>query len=781
MFSIESLIMKLIIVESPTKAKTLGRFLGKEYLVEATMGHIKDLPKSKLGVDVEKDFKPDYLIVERQTKTIKTLLSEAKKAKAIYLATDPDREGEAISAHVAEMLDENKIKKDTKRIVFHEVTKEAVERAISEPRKVDNNLVNAQAARRVLDRIVGYELSPLLWEKLRYGLSAGRVQSPALRILMEQERLIRAFVPETYFVITGIFKAKNIKFPLVCEKEPKEEKEADRIVSEAKKGTWNIISVKEKIVSRNPYPPFITSTLQRTASTRLGFSPSRTMRAAQKLYEKGHITYMRTDSTNMSIQAQNTILSLVIKEYGDKYAQKRFFKTKSKNAQEAHECIRPTNFSTKSILSGDEASLYKLIWTRTVASQMASARVGNTKISANITEGKIPNFSTTGTRIIFDGWLRIDTASRKEDVQVPALADAEAIGLTSIKKEQKETQPPNRYTEAGLIKELEARGIGRPSTYASIMRTLEDRGYTTKQGQTLFPTDTGDVVSTFLEKHFATYISDTFTAEMEGKLDEIARGEREYTPMLTGFYKPFHRDLLANKDIPKLTNLGAADKKYKCPICKKGMIVKLGKSGKFLSCKDFPKCKGALSMEGAQLGGAKFIGKDPATGQSINLLDGRFGPYLQLGEKTDDNPTPRRAALPKDIALADLTLAKALHFLSLPRNLGAHPKTSEMVFANIGRFGPYVGAGKEFRSIRGKDSPYDITLKRALEILNKPKSLPKGTTLVKVLGKHPKTEKEIRLLKSKSGLFVQKGLQRYYFDEKDESKITLERAIEMMK
>jgi DNA topoisomerase-1 len=774
--------MNLIIVESPTKAKTLGRFLGKEYTVEATMGHIKDLPKSKLSVDVKHDFKPDFQIVERQVATIKSLLSAAKKAKTIYLATDPDREGEAISAHVEEVLGENKVKKDTKRIVFHEITKEAVEHAISAPRKVDNNLVEAQAARRVLDRIVGYELSPLLWEKLRYGLSAGRVQSPALRILMEQERLIRAFVPETYFVITGKFSAKSIKFPLVCDEEPKEEKEADRILKEAKKGAWTVVSIKEKQVNKNPYPPFITSTLQRSASTRLGFSPSRTMRAAQKLYEGGHITYMRTDSTNMSVQAQNAIVSLVTKEYGEKYIEKRVFKTKSKNAQEAHECIRPTNFSTKSVLSGDESSLYKLIWTRTVASQMASAKVSSTKISANIAEKSIPDFSTTGARIIFDGWLKIDTASRKEDVQVPALSEGEPIKLASIDKEQKETQPPNRYTEAGLVKELEARGIGRPSTYASIMRTLESRGYTTKQGQTLFPTDTGDVVSTFLEKHFADYIADTFTAEMEEELDEIARGEREYVPMMKSFYKPFHKNLLANKDIAKLTNLGEADKKYKCPVCKKGaMIIKLGKSGKFLSCKDFPKCKGALSMEGAELGGAKVIGKDPKTGEPINILDGRFGPYLQIGEKTDDNPKPRRASLPKDIILEDLTLKKALHLLSLPRDLGVHPKTGETVFANIGRFGPYVGFGKEFRSIRGKDNPYDITFKRALEILNKPKQLPKGTTLVKVLGKHPKTQKEIRLLKSKSGLFVQKGLQRYYFEDMDEKKITLEQAVEMMK
>lgn len=776
--------MNLIIVESPTKARTLSRFLGKGYSVKATVGHIKDLPKSQIGVDIKNKFKPDFQTTPGKQKTINEIKSASDKAKSIYLATDPDREGEAIASHVKDVLMESGSKNyetRIRRISFHEITEEAVNHAIESPGKVNKNLVEAQAARRVLDRIVGYELSPLLWEKLRYGLSAGRVQSPALRIIMEKEREIRAFVSEEYFVITADFAAKGTSFPLVCEEESKDEKTADKIIAEGKKGIWKILSVKEREAKKNPYPPFITSTLQRSASTRLGFSPSRTMRAAQKLYEAGHITYMRTDSTAMSTKAQDAILALIKKDYGEKYAHKRFFKTKSKNAQEAHECIRPTNFKPKNISNPDQDRLYKLIWTRSVTSQMASAVVKNTKISANITKGSIPNFSTSGTRIIFDGWLKVDQVARKADVNVPALDEGDSIKLKNIDKEKKETQPPNRYTESGLIKELEKRGIGRPSTYASIIRTLEARGYVSKESQTLFPTDTGDVVSSFLEKHFADYISDTFTAEMEEELDEVARGERKYLKLMEDFYKPFHKDIEKNKSIPKLSNLGKADPKYKCPVCGKSMIIKLGRTGKFLSCSNFPDCKGALSIDGKDLNDAFKVGKDPKLGEEILLKVGRFGPYLQLGEKSEKNPDPKRASVPKDFDQKLMTVPMAMKYLSLPRVLGKHPKTGEDVISNIGRFGPYVGHGKEFRSIRKKADPYTIGLKKALEILDKPKALPKGTKLVKVLGEHPKSGKKIRLLESKSGLFVQKGFKRFYFDEKDSKKITLEKAVEMMK
>ncbi len=774
----------LIIVESPTKTKTLKKFLGKGYDIEATIGHVRNLPKSKMSVDIEHGFKPEYVLEESKKRTVSTIIKKAQKADTIYLATDPDREGEAISEHIyEEILKGSKVKKSSfKRIVFHEITKSAVEKAIGSPGEIDHHLVDAQTARRVLDRLVGYELSPLLWEKLRYGLSAGRVQSAALRIIMEREREIRAFVPEEYYIITGMFNAKGLTFPLVCDEELRDVKEADRIVSAAKKGCWKVVDIKERTMTRKPYAPFVTSTLQRSASTRLGFSPSATMRAAQKLYEAGHITYMRTDSHTLSKSALGEILSMIERDFGKEYVQPRVYKAKSKNAQEAHEAIRPTKFNNRVTGSrSDEMKLYSLIWERTVASQMAVAKIERTKLSANI-GGNIPNFSTSGARIIFDGWLAVDKRSRSEDVEVPQLKVDDALKLKDIEREDKETQPPSRYTEAGLVKELETRGIGRPSTFAGTIKTLETRGYVEKQNRTLFPTDTGDVVSTFLEEHFMKYISDTFTADMEDHLDDVAKGKLKYEKILSDFYKPFHKDVVGKKNISKINNLGPADKKYKCPVCGKKMVIKLGKNGKFLSCSTYPKCKGALTIDGHAFDDTEPIGKHPDSGEPIFLLSGRFGPYVQLGAKTDENPKPKRASVPKDVKVEDVDLDKAVELLILPRDLGKHPDSGEMVFANIGRFGPYVGHGKTFRSLKKPFDPYTVTFKDALKILNTPKALPKGTALVKDLGKHPKTEKEIRVLKSKTGMFVQKGLSRIYFDEGVKEKdVTLDMAVELLK
>lgn len=777
--------MKLIIVESPTKTKTLKRFLGSGYDVEATVGHILNLPTNKMHVDIENGFRPEYEIESSKEKNVNSIVSKAKKSDEIFLATDPDREGEAISDHIyKEIIKRGKISKTKfKRIVFHEITKSAVEESIKFPRDIDEGLVDAQTARRVLDRIVGYELSPLLWEKLRYGLSAGRVQSAALRIIMEREREIRAFIPEAYFVITGTFSANKTTFPLVCSVEPTDVKEADRIVAESKKGKWEVVSVKENTAKRSPYPPFVTSTLQRSASTWLGMSPSSTMRAAQRLYEAGHITYMRTDSPTLSKEAQGKILSMVREDFGDKYVQPRNFKTKSKNAQEAHEAIRPTNVMNR--IAGnkpDEMKLYSLIWERAIASQMADAELLRTKISANIESKSIPDFVANGSRVLFDGWLKIDKRSKKEDVEVPKLTVGDKLDLKSIEKEGKETQPPGRYTEAGLIKELETRGIGRPSTYAMTVGTLSKRGYVSKEGRTLIPTDTGDVVSSFLEEHFPKYISDTFTAEMESDLDEIAGGKKIYAKVLGDFYKPFHKDILTKKDIPKINNLGPADKKFKCPVCGNEMVIKLGKNGKFLSCNNYPTCDGALTIDGLIIGENQPLGVHPETGEPIYVLAGRFGPYVQMGEKTEENPNPKRASLPKGMEPEDVTLEKAVDLLVLPRELGVHTETNETIFANIGRFGPYVGHGKTFRSLKKPLDPYTITLDQALEVLNAPKMLPKGVELFKELGKHPQTGKDIRVLKSKTGLFIQKGLSRIYLDSSiNEKDININLAVKLLK
>ncbi|MFA6273532.1 MAG: type I DNA topoisomerase [Candidatus Paceibacterota bacterium] len=628
--------MKLLIVESPSKAKTIEKYLDGKFTVRASVGHIRDLPKSnKQAIDIPAGFVPHYEISKGKEKVVHELQSMAKKAEEILLATDPDREGEAISWHLKELMDEDKkVKAPIKRVAFHEITKEAVEEALKNPRDIDLKLVKAQEARRVLDRLVGYDLSGLIWKKVRYGLSAGRVQSPALRIIMEKEREIRAFVPEKFWRISGLFETqKKVKINLECSKEPREEKEMNHIIDTAKIGNWFVKDLKESEQKRSPRAPFTTSTLQQTASSRLGYSPSRTMQIAQKLYEAGHITYMRTDSTNLSKAAQAQILSMIDKEYGTKYSQARIFKTKSKNAQEAHEAIRPTHINNFSAGTSEQEKLYQLIWERTVASQMTDAKLLKTKLSANVKEKEIPDFTANGSRILFDGWLAVDKNARGEDVELPKVTVGENLKLLELNNEEKFTEPPNRYSEAGLIKELEARGIGRPSTYASIMKTLETREYIRKENRTLFPTDVGEVVSDFLEMHFAKYISDTFTAEMEDELDEISRGERDYTKTLKDFYGPFSKDVKSKDKLEKATNLGEAPENIICPKCKSKMIVKLSKNGKFYSCIRYPDCDGALKLDGTEMAGPKVTGEScPECGDKkegkLVVREGRFGSFI---------------------------------------------------------------------------------------------------------------------------------------------------------
>lgn len=779
----------LVIVESPSKAKTIAKYLGTGYVVKSSIGHVRDLPKSnKDAVDIEGGFIPRYIISPGKEKVINELKSAAKKADTVLLASDPDREGEAIAWHVAELI--KGTNKNLKRIVFHEITEDAVKEAIGHPRDIDIGLKEAQEARRVLDRLVGYDLSGLIWKKVRYGLSAGRVQSPALRILMEREREIRAFIPEQYFVLTAPTKlSSGVTVPFTCTDEPKVNEEALRIKKLGEANDWVVTEVKETEQKRSPRPPFTTSTLQQAASTRLGFSPSRTMRAAQKLYEAGHITYMRTDSTTLSKAAVSQLIAILHKEYGEKYVQPRIFKTKSKSAQEAHEAIRPTNAGKKSAgNTGDEKALYELIYRRTLSSQMADAKVLRTRITTNLTgqTESIPDFALTGSRVLFDGWLQVDTGARGEDVEVPKVIKGEKVEVKKVEIEAKETLPPNRYSEAGLIKELEKRGIGRPSTYASIMQTLADRGYVEKQGRTLIPTDTGDVVSSFIETHFPTYISDTFTSEMEDKLDEIAEGNRSYEKTLRDFYGPFSRDVASKEDIEKQTNLGDAPAEFPCPICGKPMVIKLGKSGKFLSCGNFPECTGSRLIDGSEIKQDEPIGEHPETGEGIYVLNGRFGPYVQQGETPDKKdkkaPKPRRASLPKGKKVGDVTLEDALVYLALPRELGAHPESSEPIIANIGRFGPYIGHNGDFRSLKGTDNPYEITLERALEILKQPKGTRKGEKIVKELGPHPKTKKPINVLESKSGRFLRRGFKRISLpDDADLEKFTMEDALMLLK
>jgi DNA topoisomerase-1 len=735
--------MKLLIVESPSKSKTISKYLGEDFVVRASVGHVRDLPKSsKKAVDIEAGFVPHYEIVPKKGPVLDEIASDAAKADEVILATDPDREGEAIAWHIAEVLKDRLgagVKKKVKRITFTEITKDAVQEALQSPRAIDEHLREAQEARRVLDRIVGYDLSGLIWKKVRYGLSAGRVQSPALRIIMEREREIRAFVPETYWTITGDFATDSkAALTLACSVEPRDKKEVDSILSTARSGAWSVTDIEETEVKRSPKAPFITSTLQQAASTRYGFTPSRTMGIAQKLYEAGHITYMRTDSTNLGGQAIAQIAATVEKTYGKEYLTVRKFTTKSKNAQEAHEAIRPSVFAKMNAGATDEQKkLYRLIWQRAVASQMSDAVMARTKISANVDGGELPAFEATGSRVLFDGWLKADPESVGEDTTLPKVKKGEKLSLTDVRADEKQTQPPSRYTEAGLIKELEKRGIGRPSTYASITKTIEDRGYVERENRSLKPTDTGEVVSTFLEDYFPSYISDSFTADMENQLDEIANGERTYVKTLTDFYGPFHKDVKSKEKIDKLTTLGAADPRFKCPKCGASMDVKLGRNGKFLSCSRYPDCDGALTIDGLEFKKDEPIGTDPATGLPIFVLNGRFGPYVQLGVKPEkapkakrkkgepkppEAPKPKMASIPKGADPTKVTVADALKYLSVPRKLGADPATGLEITASIGRFGPYVVRDKDFRSIKAPDDVYTITLERALELLAQPKA-----------------------------------------------------------
>jgi DNA topoisomerase-1 len=779
----------LVIVESPAKAKTIEKYLGKDYKVMSSIGHVRDLPKSNTdAVDIEAGFVPRYIISPGKGKVIEGLRKAAKSAKEVLLASDPDREGEAIAWHIAELVKD--VNPNLKRVAFNEITEGAVKAAIEHPRDLDINLKEAQEARRVLDRLVGYDLSGLIWKKVRYGLSAGRVQSPALRILMEREREIRAFIPEEFFVLTAHTTANSMAIPFLCSEEPTSEAEAKRIKTVGEANDWHVTDLKETETKRVPRPPFTTSTLQQAASTRLGFSPSRTMGAAQKLYEAGHITYMRTDSTNMSAIAQKQILALLHDEYGKEYVAPRQYKTKSKSAQEAHEAVRPTNFAKHSVgATADQKALYELIWKRAVASQMADAVMKRTKLTANIKSGdeSIPDFAVNGSRVIFDGWLRVDTTARGEDTEVPKLAVGDTLSLQEIEIEAKHTQPPSRYTEAGLIKELEKRGIGRPSTYASIMKTITDRGYVLKEGRTLFPTDTGDVVSSFLEQHFADYISDTFTSEMEDELDEIAEGKRTYVKTLTDFYSPFHKAVEGKETIEKLTNLGPGPKQFPCPDCGADMIIKLGRSGTFLSCSRFPDCNGARLINGGEIKPDAPLGLHPETNEPIFVLTGKYGPYVQLGETPEKKrgkkqPAPKRAALPNGVKAEDVTLEDALKYLTLPRELGPHPKTNEPIVANTGQYGPYLAHAGDFRSLKGNDDPYTISYERALEIYKEPKQMRKGEKLIAELGVNPATKKLINVYESKSGRYLKKGFKRISIPDSVKTEdLTLEVAIELLK
>ncbi len=643
--------MKLIIVESPTKAKTIKKFLNKDFIVESSFGHIRDLPKTKLGIDIENNFKPEYKIPKDKQKIIKKLKELSKKAETIYLATDEDREGEAISWHLMQAL--NLDPQKTKRITFHEITKSAILKALEHPRNIDDNLVNAQQARRILDRLVGYKLSPFLWKKIVRGLSAGRVQSVAVRLIVEREREIEKFKPKEYWTINAIFnyKDENIQAELykiqqnILKKfDIKTKEQAQQILDKAKKQKYKITKIQKKKIKKSPKPPFTTSTLQQAASTRLNFSPKQTMRIAQQLYEGielnkneqiGLITYMRTDSVNLSEQFLQQSEKFIKQNFGKQYfTQTRIYKTKSKNAQEAHEAIRPTNLNLtpdkiKNALTEQQYKLYKLIWQRAIGSQMSDAEIEATIVE--ITSGNQEfTFKATGSVIVFDGFMKLYPTETKDKL-LPKLKENTNVDLHKITTDQHFTKPPARYTEASLIKTLEKYGIGRPSTYAPIISTIQERNYVVKkQDKRLYPTEMAFIVNDLLVEHFTNIVDFNFTAQMEENLDKIALGKQKWQKVLADFYFPFEENIKQKEKQIDKKNLTEEKINEQCEKCGAQMVIKLGRYGKFKACSNFPKCKFTKPLDELEPEEQKLISNEicEKCGKPMELKTGKFGKFL---------------------------------------------------------------------------------------------------------------------------------------------------------
>ncbi|MFA6588514.1 MAG: type I DNA topoisomerase [Patescibacteria group bacterium] len=771
----------LVIVESPTKAKTITRFLSKDYVVEPSFGHIRDLPKSEMGVDIENNYQPTYVVKKEDKDRVANLKKLAKTYGHVYFATDEDREGEAISWHLAELL---KIPNSSvQRIVFHEITKEAILKALENPRALDMKRVDAQQARRILDRLVGYELSPFLWRKVTRGLSAGRVQSVAVRLIVEREREIQAFKPEEYWTVEGLFKHEKDSFPAKLLKLDgksldkfaiNNKEQAEKIVEDLKTAEYKIGEIQNKTAKRSPNPPFTTSTLQQDANRRLGFSASRTMRLAQQLYEgvklgetgqTGLITYMRTDSLNLAdkfITEANTYLE---KTFGKEYAiGGRRFKTNSKGAQEAHEAIRPTdvNLSPEKIeahLDPDQFKLYDLIWKRAVASQMPEALIDQTSVDVDANKlGAI--FRTNGATIRFPGFLKVYPDGAKETL-LPVLKTGDLTTAEKIEGLQHFTEPPARYSDASLVKTLEEYGIGRPSTYAPTIMTVIDRGYVIREERRLRPTEVAYLVIDLLVKHFPEIVDYQFTANMEQKFDDIAEGKTEWQPVIKDFYEPFKKHLIQkDAEISKKEITEKATDQI-CEKCGKPMVEKFGRFGKFLACTGYPDCKNTINLDAngnhAPLPEAKILGNHPETGEPIYLKTGRFGAYIQLGEKTKGK-TLRSASLLSGMSAETLTFEQALELLTLPKLLGQTDAGEDIISAN-GRFGPYIKAGKETRSIPADKSPLTITLAEAKELLAQPKSFAARNSKKTLfeLGKDPSSGKDIKIMEGRYGMYITDG------------------------
>lgn len=824
----------LVIVESPAKCKTIQKYLGKDYRILASFGHVRDLPSKNGSVDPDADFAMHYDINNDSKKHVKAIVDAVKQSDSLYLATDPDREGEAISWHVLEILRQKKaIKKDfpVYRISFNEITKSAVTKAISQPRELDMNLINAQQARRALDYLVGFTLSPVLWRKLPGSRSAGRVQSVALRLICDREAEIEDFKSEEYWDIKGEFTQSNIK-PFTArlthyEQEKLErfsitnEKQATGIVDALGKKAYQVKSLTKKQVKRNPYAPFTTSSLQQEASRKCGFGAKKTMMVAQKLYEGmsidgeevGLITYMRTDGVTVSKEAIHASRQLIENEYGAAYVPKspRLYSSKAKNAQEAHEAIRPTDLRRtparmRQYLDKDQLKLYELIWKRMMASQMESAVMDQVVADITADDGKAV-FRAVGTTIAFDGFLKLymegkdDAEDEEDDKILPPLKEGLQLDIKQLLPNQHFTQPPPRYSEASLVKKMEELGIGRPSTYASIISVLQDRHYVKLEQKRFFPEERGRIVTTFLHNFFKRYVEYDFTASLENELDQISNGDQEWKAILHKFWKDFIVTIEAakEKDIGEILStleqvlekhlFGAEEGQEidkKCPKCDVGQLgLKLGKFGAFLACSNYPDCNYTRQI-GDQGEGAgdisasepKLLGTDSETGKEVLIKKGPYGFYVQLGEvEKGSKEKPKRSSIPKNYNPQELSFDQAMTLLSLPRLVGIHPETELEIRSNFGRFGPYLLHDGAYTSIKD-DDPLTIGINRAVILIAEKAAKSKKAEPIRKLGNHPEEDQEINIYDGRYGPYIKYGRKNIKITKEfDPNNMTLKDAV----
>ena len=820
--------MPVVVVESPAKAKTINKYLGSDYTVLASYGHVRDLPPKDGSVDTENDFDMTWEIGVDSRKHVKAIADALKNDPNLILATDPDREGEAISWHLEEALRKRKaIKKDTpvSRVVFNAITKAAVTEAMKNPREIDAPLVEAYLARRALDYLVGFNLSPVLWRKLPGARSAGRVQSVCLRLIVEREMEIEAFNPQEYWTVKAVLstaRGQDYEARLTVLAGKKLEKfdisnatQAELAVQAIESRELSITSVEAKPAARNPSAPFMTSTLQQEASRKFGMGARACMSTAQRLYEAGHITYMRTDGIDMAPEAVTEARTAIAARFGDKYVPKepRIYKNKAKNAQEAHECIRPTNLEADAaalkLRDADQAKLYDLIWKRTLACQMESARMERTTVEIGSKDEQV-GLRATGQVVLFDGFMAVyeegrdDAVVDDDDKRLPQISQGEAAPKKSVTPEQHHTQPPPRYTEATLVKRMEELGIGRPSTYASVITTIQDREYVRKEQNRLFPEDKGRIVTIFLLNFFRKYVGYEFTSSLEDELDDVSAGNRDYKKVLERFWRDFSVAIAETSELRISEVLDVLDEALApqlyparedgsdpriCPKCGQGQLhLKTSRTGGFVGCGNYPECTYTrpIAGEGAD-GDERVLGED--AGDEIWLKSGRFGPYVQRGEPTPENKKPPRASLPKGWQKDEMDLEKALTLLSLPRQIGEHPEGG-MITSNFGRFGPYVmhqlpdDAKPTYANLKDPNDVFELGMNRAVELLAEKRANPgRGRSAaakpLKELGEHPESGGAINVMEGRYGPYVKwEKVNATIPKDVEAADVTIEQAVE---